>query len=221
MSFERWTHSWDPQRSERSTFPSSQTASLCFSMPPQPRRGSHCSDFCLCSLVLPVLGNSHQWIKEYTSFCVSFLSFDIISWRFIHVLMKIFRPFLEYVTMLWSIEHKVLLSHGSQSLMRTAVFKSKIWKHLNHLPMVNRKFHTRVRHAQLLSRAQLFVTPWTVAHQAPLSVGFFQAKILGELPFPPPSSLQDLQNLCVQTGRIPHQKSLHPVMVLPPKAWPS
>ena len=25
---------------------------------------------------------------------------------------------------------------------------------------------------QLLSRAQLFVTPWTAAHQAPLSMGF-------------------------------------------------
>ena len=26
--------------------------------------------------------------------------------------------------------------------------------------------------AKLLSRVQLFVTPWTVAHQAPLSMGF-------------------------------------------------
>ena len=31
---------------------------------------------------------------------------------------------------------------------------------------------------KLLSRVQLFVTPWTVAHQAPLSMGFFQAWIL-------------------------------------------
>ena len=28
--------------------------------------------------------------------------------------------------------------------------------------------------AQLLSRVQLFVTLWTVAYQAPLSMGFFQ-----------------------------------------------
>ena len=31
---------------------------------------------------------------------------------------------------------------------------------------------TNVR-AQSLSRVQLFVTPWTVAHQAPLSLGIF------------------------------------------------
>jgi len=32
--------------------------------------------------------------------------------------------------------------------------------------------------AQSLSRVRLFVTPWTVAHQFPLSRGFFQARIL-------------------------------------------
>ena len=31
---------------------------------------------------------------------------------------------------------------------------------------------------QLLSCVQLFVTPWIVTHQAPLSVGLFQARIL-------------------------------------------
>ena len=30
----------------------------------------------------------------------------------------------------------------------------------------------------VLNHVQLFVTPWTVAHQAPLSMGFFQARIL-------------------------------------------
>ena len=30
--------------------------------------------------------------------------------------------------------------------------------------------------AQLLSRVQVFVTPWTVAHQAPLSMGFSKQK---------------------------------------------
>ena len=30
----------------------------------------------------------------------------------------------------------------------------------------------------MLSRVQLFVTPWTVARQAPLSMGFLQARIL-------------------------------------------
>ena len=31
---------------------------------------------------------------------------------------------------------------------------------------------------QALSHVQCFVTPWTVAHQTPLSVGFFQARML-------------------------------------------
>ena len=36
------------------------------------------------------------------------------------------------------------------------------------------------------SRVWLFATPWTVAHQAPLSMGFFQARILelAAIPFP-------------------------------------
>ena len=31
---------------------------------------------------------------------------------------------------------------------------------------------------ELLSRVQLFATPWTVGHQAPLSMGVLQARIL-------------------------------------------
>ena len=36
------------------------------------------------------------------------------------------------------------------------------------------------------SRARLFVTPWTVAHQAPLSMGFSRQEYWKGLPFPPP-----------------------------------
>ena len=32
--------------------------------------------------------------------------------------------------------------------------------------------------AQLLSHVRFFATPWTVAHQAPLSMGFSQARVL-------------------------------------------
>ena len=35
-----------------------------------------------------------------------------------------------------------------------------------------------------LSRIWLSVTPWTVAHQAPLSMGFFRQEYWSELPFP-------------------------------------
>ena len=45
------------------------------------------------------------------------------------------------------------------------------------------------REAQLFSRVLLFVTPWTVAGQAPLSVGFSRQEYCSGLPFP---SLEDL-----------------------------
>ena len=37
---------------------------------------------------------------------------------------------------------------------------------------------------QLLCRFRLFMTPWTVAHRAPLSVGFSRQKYWSGLPFP-------------------------------------
>ena len=45
--------------------------------------------------------------------------------------------------------------------------------------------------AQWLSRVQLFATLWTVAHQAPLSMGFFRQEYWSGLPFPPLGDLPD------------------------------
>ena len=45
------------------------------------------------------------------------------------------------------------------------------------------------RHAGRFSRVQLFVTPWTVAPQAPLSMGFSRQEYWSGLPFPPPGDL--------------------------------
>ena len=39
---------------------------------------------------------------------------------------------------------------------------------------------------ELLSCVRLFVTPWTVAYQAPLSMGFSQQKYRSGLPFTSP-----------------------------------
>ena len=44
-------------------------------------------------------------------------------------------------------------------------------------------------HAQLLSHVQLFVTLWTVACLAPLSMGFFMQKYWSGLPCPIPGDL--------------------------------
>ena len=45
--------------------------------------------------------------------------------------------------------------------------------------------------AQLLSRVGLLVTPWTVAHQAPLSMRFSRQEYWSGFPFPSPENLPD------------------------------
>ena len=45
--------------------------------------------------------------------------------------------------------------------------------------------------AQLLSHVQLFATPWTRAHQAPLSMGFSRQEYRSGLLFPPPGDLHN------------------------------
>ena len=44
----------------------------------------------------------------------------------------------------------------------------------------------------MLSCVQLFATPWTVAHQAPLSMEFSRQEYWSGLPFPSPGYLLDL-----------------------------
>ena len=46
--------------------------------------------------------------------------------------------------------------------------------------------------AQALSCIWLFATPWTVAYQAPLSIGFFRQEYWSGFPLPSPQDLPDL-----------------------------
>ena len=48
-----------------------------------------------------------------------------------------------------------------------------------------------ILHCQSLSRVQLFVTPWTAAHQAPLSTEFSRQEYWSKLPCPSPGDLPD------------------------------
>ena len=50
---------------------------------------------------------------------------------------------------------------------------------------------------KLLSRIRLFVTPWTVAYQAPLFMGFSRQEYWSGLPFPSPG---DLPNPGIEPG---------------------
>ena len=70
----------------------------------------------------------------------------------------------------------------------------------------------------VLSRVQLFVTPWTVAHQAPLSMGFSRQDYWSELPCPPPGDRPDPGikpgSLALQWGSLPLYRLGNPVCSL-------
>ena len=46
-------------------------------------------------------------------------------------------------------------------------------------------------HVQSLSCVRFFATPWTIVHQAPLSMGFPRQEYWRGLPFPPVDDLPD------------------------------
>ena len=50
-------------------------------------------------------------------------------------------------------------------------------------------FHEKIVKVKSLSRVRLFATLWTVAHQAPLSMGFSRQEYWSGLPFPSPGDL--------------------------------
>ena len=61
----------------------------------------------------------------------------------------------------------------------------RILKYKSNQMMLPPSPHQRFRHVWC------FVTPWTVAHQAPLSMGFSRQEYLSELPCPYPENLPD------------------------------
>ena len=60
--------------------------------------------------------------------------------------------------------------------------------------------YTKVK-VKLLSHVQLFVTPWTVAYQAPLSMEFSRQEYWSGLPFPSPGD-------CPNSGIEPRSPAL-------------
>ena len=51
--------------------------------------------------------------------------------------------------------------------------------------------HVRECPLNHFSPVRLFATPWAIAHQAPLSMGFSRQGYWGQLPCPPPGDLPD------------------------------
>ena len=62
---------------------------------------------------------------------------------------------------------------------------------------------------KLLSRVQLFATPWTIACQAPPSMGFSKHEYWSGLPFPSPGDLPNPgikpRSPALQTGALPSE----------------
>ena len=60
---------------------------------------------------------------------------------------------------------------------------------------------------EYLRRVQLFLTPWTIARQAPLSMGFSRQENWSGLPCPPPGDLLnpgiEPESLMSQVGSLP------------------
>ena len=67
--------------------------------------------------------------------------------------------------------------------IREMEIKTTVKNHLNLLE--------QYMHACVLNHVQLFVIPWTVACQVPLSLEFFRQECWNRLPFPTPEDLPD------------------------------
>ena len=74
---------------------------------------------------------------------------------------------------------------------------------------------------KLLSRVQLFATPWTIAYQAPPSMGFSRQECWSGLPFPSPGDLPDPGNEpgspALQADTLPSEPLGKPDIVLDAK----
>ena len=74
-------------------------------------------------------------------------------------------------------------------------------------------------HAYLLGCVQLFVAPWAVICQAPLSMGFSRQEYCSEFPFPLPGNLPDPEirqaSSVVPALQVDPLPLIHPGMVPP------
>ena len=74
-----------------------------------------------------------------------------------------------------------------------------------------------------LSRVRLFATPWTVAYQAPLSMGFSRQECWSGLPFPSPGGLPNTGiksgSLSLQADTLPSE--LGPLLIASLMTWNS
>jgi len=133
-------------------------------------------------------------------------------------------PGFEPMPLQW--EHGALTSEGQwlfspvEAISQTGT-KGEEWvfwmQKLNDLRNVSdkdaMKSSPRLMHACVLlsrfSHVQLFATPWTIAHQAPLSMGFSRQEYWSGSPCPPPGDLPDTgikpRSLALQEDSLPSE----------------
>ena len=84
----------------------------------------------------------------------------------------------------WSISQLSLCPLLSSSVWEESSSYCSVYVCINWASCLISRFLTRIRmHAESLSRVQLFVTLWTVAHQAALSMGYFRQQYWSGLLF--------------------------------------
>ena len=80
--------------------------------------------------------------------------------------------------------YKLITSDSCCGMIGPVTFEERIMKKNNYL-----KWSTDIEKCQLFNHVLLFVTPWTRAHQAPLSMEFSRLEYWSGLPFPSPGDL--------------------------------
>ena len=97
----------------------------------------------------------------------------------------------------WAAVHGVAQSWTIKKTehQRIDSFELWCWRRLLRVPWTERKSNQSI--LKELSPVRLFVSPWTVAHQAPLSMGFSRQEYWSGLPFP---SAGDLPNAGIEPG---------------------
>ena len=81
--------------------------------------------------------------------------------------------------------------HGEKSLACCSPWGCKESEMTERLSIFTLALQGRFSSVQSLSRVRLFATPGTIAHQAPLSMGFSRQEYWCGLPYPPPEDLPD------------------------------
>ena len=86
---------------------------------------------------------------------------------------------------LWMEVHDIVQETGIKTISKEKKCKKAKWLSGEALRKALKRREVKSE-VKSLSRVQLFATPWTVAHQAPLSMGFSRQEYWSGLPFPSP-----------------------------------